>query len=327
MFDARQFRRQAPDISVGHAIAAFVAVAAVLIVLSGAWSCFYTVPADSEAVVLRFGRYKSTQPPGLHFKLPFGIDRANIVAVRKVETEEFGRETLVAGTRTQYRRRDEEISLMLTGDLNCAVVEWIVQYRIKNSRDYLYKVKDVPDTIRDASESVIRRLVGDRSVDEVITSGREELGAEAENQLQKLLDEYECGIDVVALKLQNATPPEAVKDAFENVNRAKQLKDKVINEAEAQRNKEIPAARGKRDGLINEAEGYKQKLIKEATGETAAFLKQLAEYKKAPEITKARLFLETMEEIFSKSGKKTIVDKELKGIVPLLQLRAKGGAK
>lgn len=299
-----------------------------LVILGGLLSSVYTVDADSEAVVLRLGTIHGTSGPGLHFRIPFGVDKVMIVPVRKVETIEFGFQTVTPGRRSTYRSppNAQDVSLMLTGDLNCALVEWIVQYRIKNSSDYLFSVVLVEDTVRDAAESVVRGLVGDRSVDEVITTGREELGFEAREMLQDMLDnKYACGVEIVALKLQNATPPDEVRDAFDAVNRARQEKDTVINEAESERNKLIPAARGKRDREVAEAMGYADKIIKEANGETAAFLAQLAEYEKAKEVTRTRLFLQTMEEVLSKCGRCLIVDEKLRGILPILDLKGKGG--
>jgi len=324
MGDFKSFRSEMPPMPNWRVVVGVV----VLIALGyGLLSAVYTVDADSEAVVLRLGKLHGTIGPGLHFKIPFGVDRVGIVPVRKVETLEFGFETVTPGRRTTYRQIPEaqEVSLMLTGDLNCAMVQWIVQYRVKDPADYLFNVELVEDTIRDVSESVVRGLVGDRSVDEVITTGREELAFEAKRMLQKLLDEYGCGVEIVALKLQNATPPEEVRDAFDAVNRARQEKDRIINEAEAERNKLIPAARGKRDRQIAEAEGYANRIIKEATGETAAFLAQLDEFERAKDVTRTRLFLETMQEIMMKCGRKTIVDDKLKGVLPILNLKQEGG--
>jgi len=329
LFDPREFRRTSHEIPVASVIHVTAVVIVLILILYAALTSVYTVDAASEGIVLRFGKFHATTPPGLHFKLPFGIDTTIVVPTRKVETVEFGFETVRPGRRTTYRTPPggKEVSLMLTGDLNCAMLEWIVQYRIKSPQEYLFNVELVEDTIRDASESVIRTLVGDRSVDEVITTGREELGFEAKKSLQELLDKYGCGVEIVTLKLQNATPPEEVRDAFDAVNRARQEKDEVINKAEGERNREIPAARGKRDRQIAEAEGYAEKIIKEARGETSAYLAQLAEYEKAKEVTRARLFIEAMQEVLSNCSRKVIVDEKLKGILPILDLSEKGGKK
>ena len=303
--------------------AAVIIIAAIALVATS----LYTVDADSEAVLLRFGRNVGIFGPGLHFKLPFGIDRAYIVPVRKVEVLEFGFQTSHPGRRTIFAPRTNEMksqSLMLTGDLTGAAVQWTVQYRIKEVLDYLQNVEDVPDSIEDVSEAVMRRLVGDRSVDEVITVGREELAVEARDATQKVLDQYGCGVELVALTLKNATPPDPVKDAFDAVNRALQDKDRLINEALGERNKIIPAARGKRDQVIKEAEGYYERKTKEATGDSNAFLARWAEYQKAPGPARARLYLEAMEEVLSGAGDKIVIDEQLKGIVPLLDVAGKG---
>jgi len=306
------------------AVAAIVLVAAVILLVT----CFYAVPADSEGVVLRLGKYHLTTGPGLHAKLPWPIDSVIKVEVLQVKALEFGFRTARPGKVTVYASPTKELkeqSLMLTGDLNVAVVEWIIQYQVKDSRDFLFNVEDVPVTIRDVSETVMRRLVGERSVDEVITTGREVLGAEAREQTAKLLDEYGCGIRIVALRLQDATPPESVKKAFDEVNKARQDQQRIINEAEATRNKPIPEARGKRQLKILEAEGYYERRVKEATGDANALLSKWETFKDARDETRLRLYLETMESIFRNTRNKIIVDEELKGVLPLLQLGKGGG--
>lgn len=291
----------------------------------------YSVPADSEAVVLRFGRYRSTELPGLHGKLPFGMDRARIVPVKRVHSMEFGFHTVQPGRRTQYRvtPQQKEAALTLTGDLNMASVDWVVQYRVRDAKAYLFKVQEVEDTIRNVSEAVMNALVGDRSVDEVITTGREELAAEAREKTQKVLDGYDCGIDLVALTLQDATPPDPVKDAFDAVNRARQEKDRIKNQAKAERNRLIPAARGAKERKIKEADGYRAEKIRTAQGEAKALLARYEAYEKNPEETRLRLFMEAMEVVYQQAGRKIIVDPEVKGILPLLDLgsAAKGGAR
>jgi len=325
--DAQPYR--APDIPWDR-IRPYVPWAVGLIVV--VWiltTIFYQVDADSEAVVLRFGRVVGTVGPGLHVKLPFGIDTVKRVRTRRVETLEFGFRTRKAGQQTDYTRTvaDERLSLMLTGDLNAAVVEWIVQYRVHNPEDYLFQVVNVPETIGDASEAVMRRLVGDRSVDEVITVGREEVASEMKVALQILLDSYRCGVTVVAVKLQRSTPPEEVKDAFDSVNRARQKKDRVKNEAEAERNRLIPETRGKKERTIREAEGYAQRVVAEAKGRSAAFLAKWNAYRLAPEATHERLYIEAMESALQRGGRTIIVDEDLKTLLPLLDLTGKGGAR
>ncbi len=308
-------------------------------------SVFYMVDADSEGVVLRFGKYLNTTEPGLHVKLFWPIETVYVVPVQRVQSLEFGYATATAGRVTQYARRTEEqgdVARMLTGDLNLAHVEWAVHYRIKDAYNYLFKIGGDPDsavavndTIRSVSEAVMRRLVGDASVDEVITIGRDKIASDAKVEIQKMLNKFDTGVEVVTVKLQSATPPEAVKDAFDAVNRAKQNKERVINEARGERNRQIPAARGKRDGAISEAEGYRERIVKTMTGRVNAFLAQLAEYEKAPEVTRTRLYLETMEEILSAVDSKIIIDESVRGLLPFLNLGSaepasgfqKGGAR
>ena len=299
------------------------------VVWSGA-SVFYSVPADSEGVILRFGKYSNTTLPGLHTKWPWPIDRVMVVPVQQIQSLEFGFGTVQAGQRTQYEaktREHETMARMLTGDLNLAHVEWIVQYRIKDAQHYLFRIGGhrsnkvaVETTIRNAAEAVLRKLVGDRSVDEVITRGREEIASEAKREIQEMIDNFEAGIQIVTVKLQSATPPEAVKDAFDAVNRARQNKERVVNEARGERNRVIPAARGQRDRVISEAEGYRERVVPAMTGRAKAFLAQLAEYKKAPDVTRTRLYLQAMEELLAQVDGITVIDESVQGLLPLLNL-------
>lgn len=309
-------------------------IAPLLVIGLSATTMFYSVETDSEGVVLRLGKYHQTSPPGLHFKLPWFIDRAYSVPVLKVQVLEFGYRTARPGRRTEYAPSSADDKIMariLTGDLNLAHVEWVVQYQVKDAKDFLFKIggsKDsrasAQDLIRDVSEAVMRGIVGDVSVDSVITTGREAIANRVKNEMQTMLDNYESGIHVVAVKLQSATPPDAVKDAFDAVNRAKQGKERVVNEAKGQRNRMIPAARGKRDRSIAEAEGYALRVMMSATGQANAFISRLREYKKAPEITKTRLYLEAMEEILGQVDEKIIIDESVKGLIPLLNLGGGG---
>jgi membrane protease subunit HflK len=300
----------------------------------GLGNVFYSVEADSEGVVLRFGKYSDTTLPGLHMKWPWPIETVVVVPVQKIQTLEFGFTTARPGQVTQYApqtREHEMMARMLTGDLNLAHVEWIVQYRIKDAQHYLFRIGGhreigfaVESTIRNAAEAVLRKLVGDRSVDEVITRGREEIASEAKREIQDMLDSFEAGVEVVTVKLQSATPPEAVKDAFDAVNRARQNKERVVNEARGERNRVIPAARGQRDRAISEAEGYRERVVPEITGRADAFLAQLAEYEKAPEVTRTRLYLEAMEEILTHVDGITVIDESVRGLLPLLNLDTAG---
>jgi len=322
-------------------IAGLVVVIAVIAAVS---STFYSVQADSEGVVLRFGEYVRTTEPGLHGKFPWPIETVYRVPVQRVQSLEFGFTTVTPGRVTQYARltkEHEEVASMLTGDLNLAHVEWIVQYRIKDAFNYLFKIGGSPDsavavadTIRNVSEAVMRKLVGDASVDEVITIGRDQIASDAKVGIQQMLDQFDAGVEIVTVKLQAATPPEAVKDAFDEVNRAMANKEQVINNAKGERNRQIPAARGKRDRTISEAEGYQARVVQATKGRVNAYLAQLAEYDKAPEVTRTRLYLEAMEQILAQVDSKIVIDESIRGILPMLNLDTgqagagrKGGAK
>ncbi len=293
-----------------------------LVVLAGVWSAFYTVEAESEAVILRFGKHIKTVPNGLHFKLPWGIDRAYSVKVKRQLKQEFGFGTPEATNPYQASDRREwpEEKNMVTGDLNAALVEWVVQYRIEDPAQYLFQVRNPDATLRDVSESVMREVVGDRTVDEVITIGRQEIGQEALRKLQAVVEEYTMGIKIDQVQLKPVNPPESVQASFNEVNSAQQEKESAINRANGEYNKVIPRARGEADQKISAAEGYKARRINEAEGDVAAFTALLTEYTKAPEVTRRRLYLETMAEVLPKVGKKIILDDDASGILPLLNL-------
>jgi membrane protease subunit HflK len=319
-----------PEIRPGQLLKLAGGVFVLVLLIWGIGSSFYTVGAESEAVVLRFGAYHATAQPGLHFKLPFGIDEAISVPVRTNSSAEFGFKQISAGQQSRYQKtsKDAEVSEMLTGDLNIADVEWTVQYRIKDAKDYLFNVADVEGTIGDVSESVMRRLVGDRSIDEVITIGRTEMRLQAQEETQKKLDELNCGIQVVNLNLQDVGPPDQVKAAFDDVNKARQEKEGTINKAKAQKKKEVPNARGAAGRQILAAEGYRMQKILEVTGETNALLAQYAEYEKAKRETRIRLYMETMEAVLGQSQRKIFIDEDIKGLLPHLDLsEPKGGAR
>ena len=306
------------------------------------YTSFYRVDASDQGLVLRFGEHVRTVEPGLQLKLPWPIESVYTVPIRRVQTEEFGFRTASAG-RTTVRAKNTKANLdvadMLTGDLNLAHVEWIVQYKINDPFASLFNVGGddsgweglsrltqsginpaIPDTIQDVSETVMRKLVGDRSVDAVLTMGREEIASQAKLDIQKMLDEFEVGVDVITVKLQTTSPPEKVKDAFQKVNSARQNKEKVINEAEGERNRKVPAARGKGEQLISEAEGYKSRMTLETQGSISAFNAKLLEYEKAPEVTKQRLYLEAMQEVLGNVGQKTIIDESVNQMLPILNL-------
>ena len=292
-----------------------------VIVLACLATSFYTVEADEIAVVLMFGQSVRQAEPGLHFKLPLGIERAINVPVRKVFKEEFGFRTLRAGVRTQYDTRDySEESLLLTGDLSIADVEWVVQYKIKDPNSFLFSVRDPRRALRDLSESVMSRIVGDRTVTEVLTVGRIEIAAEVEEHLQQLLDLYQTGLDVASVTLQDVNPPETVKAAFNAVNEAKQEKERLINEAWRDYNQAVPKAKGMAAQQISEAQGYALKRVNEAQGDADRFNSIHTEYQKAKEVTRRRLYLEAMQQILPQIKEIYVIDGKTNSPIPLLQL-------
>lgn len=303
-----------------------IVVLVVLALLLGS-TMFYTVAVDEVGVVQRFGRYVRQTNPGLNFKLPMGIERVTNVKVRRIYKEEFGFETLrVEGGNTRVPRGSDEnsTSLMLTGDLNVAVVPWIVQYRIKDPYNYLFKVADVTQLLRDMSESSMRLVVGDRSINEVI-SKREEIAQESKAVLQKELDQAETGIHVETIEMKRTNVPGPVQPSFNEVNQATQDREKLIYEAREEYNKVIPSARGEKDQIIKGAEGYKLERVNRAQGDAARFKSLYAEYQKAPEVTRRRLYLESMKTVLPNMGEKYIVDEGQKNLLPLLNLGRKEG--
>ena len=297
----------------------------ILIAVVAAATSFYTVEADEEGVVLRFGEYVRSVPPGLHFKAPFGIEKATGVRVRKVFKEEFGFRTLRAGVRTQYDSRDySHESVLLTGDLNIADVEWVVQYRIAEPQKFLFEIRDAKQALRDLSEAVMSIVVGDRTVTEVLTVGRQEIAMGVKQNLQELLDLYKTGLYIENVTLQDVNPPETVKPAFNEVNEAKQEKERLINEALRDYNESVPRANGLARQQISEAEGYALKRVNEATGDADRFNSIRQEYQSAKNVTRRRLYLETMSEILPKVKEIYIIDDETNSPIPILQLGQSG---
>ena len=297
----------------------------ILIAVVAAATSFYTVEADEEGVVLRFGEYVRSVPPGLHVKAPFGIEKAAGVPVRKVFKEEFGFRTLRAGVRTQYDSRDYSAeSVLLTGDLNIADVEWVVQYRIAEPQKFLFEIRDAKQALRDLSEAVMSIVVGDRTVTEVLTVGRQEIAMSVKQNLQELLDLYKTGLYIENVTLQDVNPPETVKPAFNEVNEAKQEKERLINEALRDYNESVPRANGLARQLISEAEGYALKRVNEATGDADRFNSIRQEYQSAKNVTRRRLYLETMSEILPKVKEIYIIDDETNSPIPILQLGQSG---
>ena len=287
-------------------------------------SSVYTVDANENAVILRFGAYTDTRGPGLHFKIPF-IETVQKVKVDYQYKQEFGFRTLRPGVKTQYSTRGfEKESWMLTGDLKIAEVKWVVQYKIKDAKNYLFNVKNVENTIFDVSEAAVRLMIGDRSFMEVLQSERESVALEAKKYMQELLDSYKSGVSIQLVQLQGVVPPEPVADSFNEVNRAKQEQETLINEAKQAYNKIIFLVEGEAEKIITEANGYAIERVNEAKGDIALFESILSEYKKAPQITKDRLYLETMEAILSKNKNKIIVDKDIENLVPFLNQKMNG---
>jgi membrane protease subunit HflK len=301
----------------------------VILAVLGAWTAYYTVPSDSVAVIQRFGKYLKNVQPGLHFKLPLGIDTATVVPVKRQLKQEFGFAT--PGATDPYQspkpREGKLETQMVTGDLNAALVEWVVQYRISDPVKYLFEVREPRETLRYVSESVMREVVGDRTVDEVITIGRQEIESEALTKMQALSTKYSMGVSIDQVQLKNINPPEPVQESFNEVNQAQQEKEKLINEARRDYNKVIPLAEGEKDQRIREADGYRLKRINEAEGDVARFNALLTEYTKAPEVTRRRIYIETMQDVMPGIRSKIIVDEQTRSILPLLNLdKQKEGA-
>lgn len=289
-----------------------------LIVILGAMS-YYTVDAEEVAVVTTFGKYTQTKQPGLHFKIPFVQQIQKLQAKRQLK-QEFGFRTTSSGIQSQYTRGESTVreSLMLTGDLNVAIIEWIVHYQISDPVQFLFKIRNGEDTLRDLSESTMREVVGDYSVTEVLTSGREEILQKAKIRLANLCKDYETGISVQRVELKDSAPPDPVKPSFNEVNQAEQERDQKQNEALSQYNKEIPKAKGEAGQALEEAHGYAVERVNRAKGDVAKFIALQKEYADSPKVTRSRLYLETMNDVLRDVEKKIIVDEEAKGVVPML---------
>ena len=301
------------------------AVAVLLLILL--LSSWYTVQPEQTAVVQRFGRVVRTAGPGLHFKLPYGVERVRVVPTARVLKEEFGFRTTAAGQRTRYAAEEfEQESLMLTGDLNVIDVEWIVQYRIEDPVAYLFQVREPGETIRDLAEALMRRVVGDRLASDVLTVGRVAVATEVKDAMQQVLTDYGTGIRLVTVELQDVTPPDPVKPAFNEVNEARQDKERRINEAQEQANREIPKAGGEAARTITEAEGYALARVNRANGEAKRFRAVLAEYRRARDVTRRRLYLEALGDVLPQAKAIYIVDGDQKALVPWLSMGPDGAA-
>lgn len=314
----RPFDFKFPKVSVSL-VRIIVIVAVVVALLFGS---VYQVSTEEMGAILRFGKFVRTTEPGLRFKIPLGIEKLTRVPVQRQLKIEFGFRTVRPGIRTEYRVTPEyaKESAMLTGDLNVVVVEWIIQYKIKDPYKFLFKMRNVEDTFRYMGEAVVRKFVGDNSVDEVLTVGRARLAAEAKEELQKLCDLYEVGLDVNQLIFQDVNPPEAVKPSFNEVNESIQEKEKKINEAWSEYNQEIPRASGEAEQVIRGAEGYATERVNRAEGDASRFMSVYREYSRAPAVTRRRLYLEAINEVLPKVGRKIIFDEKQRNILPLLNL-------
>ena len=290
-----------------------------LILISG---IFYQISPEEMGVILRFGKFVRTTDPGLHAKMPLGMEKVIKVPIQRQLKMEFGFRTTNPGIRTEFRTTSETLkeAVMLTGDLNVAVVEWIVQYKIKDPYKFLFKFRDANTTFRYMNEAVVRKIVGDNSVDEVITIGRARIAMEAKEELQQLCDLYELGVDVDQLIFQDVNPPDPVKPSFNDVNESLQEKERKINEAWAEYNQVIPKAKGEAEEVLQQAEGYAMARVNRAKGDAQRFKDIYREYRNAPLVTRRRLYLETINEILPKVKQKIILDDKQKNLVPLLNL-------
>lgn len=320
---------------------------ALILLLATLSTTFYQVDPDEMGVVQQFGRYVRTTPPGLRMKWPLGIETVLKVKVTHVFKEEFGFRTLQAGVRTLYEGREGDAapfnrssglerqrknvwssegnpfldeSLMLTGDLNTAIVEWIVQYRVKDPVLFAFQIRNARETIRNMSEAVMRLVVGDHTINQVLTSGREEIRKQVEKELQEVLDSYEAGVEILNVVLQDVNPPDEVKPSFNEVNEAKQEKEKSINQAWEVYNQTVPRAKGEAEKTIREAEGYALDRVNRAKGDGEKFDPVWEAYRLAPSVTRRRIYLETMREILPALKEKILIDESQKGILPLLNL-------
>ena len=313
----------------GFRVGLIVGLVALVVALLVFWSSWFTVQPEETGVVQRFGKVVRTAGPGLHFKWPYGVETVRLVPTARVLKEEFGFRTLatVPDQRTQYTANQayKNESLMLTGDLNVIDVQWILQYRIEDPIRYLFQVRDTPKTVRDITEAVMRRVVGNRLGSDVLTVGRVAISSEAKAEIQKVLTAYETGVRLVTVELQDVTPPDTVKPAFNEVNESRQDRERTINQAQEQAYREIPKARGVATQSISEAEGYALERVNRASGEATRFQAILGEYQRAPEVTRRRLYLEAVGNFLSEMKGLYIVDSDQKALVPWLSLES--GAK
>ncbi len=305
----------------GMSPAILVWIIILLVAITGGFSSFYVVDETENAVITRLGKYTQTVGSGLHYKLPYGIDKAYTVPVKVVQTEQFGFKTVKSGRNNEYKNNIGAESTMLTGDLNIVDVEWIIQYRIVDPKQWLFGVYEKQQTIRDISRSVINTLVGDRAILDVMGSERTSIETLALDMMNENFKQLGLGINVIAVKLQNIVPPSGVQDAFEDVNKATQDMNRFINEGKEAYNAEIPKAQGEADRQLQIAEGYAAERVNMAKGDVARFNAVYEEYKRSPKVTKERIYLETMDEIFGSEKKPELIDGELSNMLPIKQLK------
>ena len=305
--------------SVGPALLFWLIVLALAVVAG--FSSIYVVDETENAVITRFGKYQQTVGSGLHFKLPFGIDKNYNVDIKTLRAEQFGFKTIKAGRNNEYKNNISEESEMLTGDLNIVDVEWVIQYKVTDPKQWLFNVYEREQTIRDISRSVINTLVGDRAIFDVISQDRSTIQNLAQEQMNENFKALGLGINVTTVQFQNVVPPVEVQSAFEDVNKASQDMKRLINEGKEEYNKEIPRAQGEADRQIQVAEGYASERVNMAKGDVARFNAVYEEYKRAPKATKERIYLETMAEIFGSEKKPELIDSELENLVPVKNLK------
>ncbi len=298
---------------------AFIPILALVVILLV--SCWFTISPEEAGVVLRFGKHVRTVNPGLHFKLPFGMEKVYKVPVKRQLKAEFGFRTVSAGIRTKYAKKGyEHESLMLTGDLNAADVEWIVQYRIDDPYKFLFRVRNTRTTFRDINEAVMRKVVGDRTVNEVLTVGRQDIADTVRGMLQHYCDQYDTGIKVDQVVLQDVNPPDPVKPSFNEVNEAQQEKEKLINQALSEYNRVIPKARGEALKTVEESKGYAAERVNRAKGEATRFNAMFKTYLAAKDVTRTRIYLETMSKVLTRVGRKIVADEKIIGVLPVSSL-------
>lgn len=288
-----------------------------------AFSSIYVVDETENAVITRFGKYTKTEGPGLHTKLPFGIEKNYNVDIKTVRAEQFGFKTVKSGRNNEYRNNISEESEMLTGDLNIVDVEWVIQYKVVEPKSWLFNIYERQQTIRDISRSVINTLVGDRTIFDVMSADRSTIQNLAQEQMNNQFNSLGLGINVTTVQLQNVVPPSEVQEAFEDVNKASQDMKRLINEGKEAYNSEIPKAQGEADRQIQIAEGYAAERINMAKGDVARFNSVYEEYKRSPRVTKERIYLETMDSIFGSEKKPDLIDSELENLVPVKNLKNK----